>query len=71
MFVVLLFVLNAVVLSNCVNEALVGQSVLYGISYLAQEDADFSSACQEELALFYKSVEEQKPWALKGRKFLH
>ncbi|XP_063912546.1 nose resistant to fluoxetine protein 6-like [Zophobas morio] len=65
MFVVLLFVLNAVVLSNCVNEALVGQSVLYGISYLAQEDADFSSACQEELALFYKSVEEQKPWALK------
>ncbi|XP_044257977.1 nose resistant to fluoxetine protein 6-like isoform X2 [Tribolium madens] len=65
MLIKILFVLNVLVIVTCFNQALVGQSVLYGILYLAKENGNFS-VCHKELSNFYDAVEAQKTWALKA-----
>ncbi|EEZ98971.2 nose resistant to fluoxetine protein 6 [Tribolium castaneum] len=65
MLIRLLFVFNGLVIVKSLNQALVGQSVLYGISHLAKENANFST-CLEQLAHFYDAVEDHQTWALKA-----
>jgi hypothetical protein len=65
MFAKLVLVLNVFVQVYGFDEPLMGQSVLYGVSYLTQEDAN-SSLCHQELFHLFKSVETHHPWALKA-----
>lgn len=46
------------------DDVLITQSILYGISYLAN---DSSTLCQQELGTFFNAVEEKHVWALKGK----
>jgi hypothetical protein len=65
MFAKLVLVVNVLVQVYGFDEPLMAQSVLYGVSYLTQEDAN-SSLCHQELFHLFKSVETHHPWALKG-----
>lgn len=65
MLIQFVIVANIFVFVNCFDQALLGQSVLYGISYLARENGNFSG-CYKELVEFLHALEVQKPWALKG-----
>ncbi|CAH1373621.1 unnamed protein product [Tenebrio molitor] len=65
MFAKLVLVVNVLVQVYGFDEPLMAQSVLYGVSYLTQEDAN-SSLCHQELFHLFKSVETHHPWALKA-----
>ncbi|RZC40276.1 nose resistant to fluoxetine protein 6-like, partial [Asbolus verrucosus] len=45
------------------NQELLGQSFLYGISYLTKKETN-SSRCHQELSFLFESIELQRSWAL-------
>ncbi|XP_045482745.1 nose resistant to fluoxetine protein 6-like [Harmonia axyridis] len=60
LFVVFLSVVNGF------SEKLSGESILYGISFLTENYAkDNLTACNKELDVLYRAVEERHVWALK------